>query len=104
MNDDHSDSFKAIFDAAQLINELNVRALSEYTPIVEAIVRSKSRDVRHIEHTLDGLLDFCGNEDVLLLFKKLCRYYYTIDPVSTAEYVYAYRDMWDSDVHDGDRS
>ena len=32
----------------------------------------------------------------MLLFKKLCCYYYTIDPVATREYVYIYKDMWDN--------
>ena len=29
--------------------------------------------------------------------KSLCHYYYTFNPVATAEYVFAYRDMWDSE-------
>ena len=33
----------------------------------------------------------------LALFKSLCRYYYTLNPTATASYVYAYRDMWDSE-------
>lgn len=103
MDDDSYDSFKnAIIELAGSLAELNRRALAEYTPVVESIIRSKSRDIRHIEHTLDHLLGFCGDDDVLLLYKKLCRYYYIIDPVSTAEYVLAYRDMWDSDDPDGD--
>ncbi len=32
---------------------------------------------------------------MLRLYKKLCRYYFKIDPEATASYVYAYRDMWD---------
>jgi hypothetical protein len=35
---------------------------------------------------LDQLLDLCFDSDILLLFKKLCRYYYFIDP-----YVYHQR-------------
>ncbi len=36
--------------------------------------------------TLDGLLDFCFDPEALLLYRKLCRYYFTIDPVATAFY------------------
>ena len=32
-----------------------------------------------------------------MLFKKLCRYYWDIDPIATAGHINAYRDMWDSD-------
>jgi hypothetical protein len=34
---------------------------------------------------------------MLDLYKKLCRYYFKIDPEATASYVYAYRDMWDEE-------
>ena len=61
--------------------------MAEYAPIVDSIVRARSRDIRHIEHTLDGLLDFCFDPEALLLYKKLCRHYYDIDPAATAEYV-----------------
>ena len=46
---------------------------------------------------LDGLLDFCFDPEALLLYKKLCRHYYAIDLAATAEYVHAYRAMWDSE-------
>ena len=101
MDDDSYDAFKdRIIELAGSLSELYRRALVEYTPVVESIIRSKSRDIRHIEQTLVYLLDFSCDDEVLLLLKKLCRYYYAIDPVSTAEYVLAYRDMWDSDEPD----
>lgn len=76
---------------------LNQQAVLDYTPIVDAIVRSPNPDVRHIERTLDGLLDFCGHEPALHLYKKLCRRYFLIDPAATVQYVHAYREMWDSE-------
>ena len=105
MDDDSYDAFKnKIFELAGFLSELYRQALVEYTPVVESIIRSKSRDIRHIEHTLDHLLDCSCDDEVLQLFKKLCRYYYTIDPVSTADYVLAYRDMWDSDETDDEQA
>ena len=44
------------------------------------------------------LLGFCGNQQSLLLYRRLCRWYSTIDPAATVEYVHAYREMWDSDA------
>jgi hypothetical protein len=82
---------------AESLNALNRQAVREYEPIVESILRSRSRDSRHIEHTLDGLLGFCGHEPALMLFKKLCRHYWEIDPVATARQIHAYREFWDSD-------
>ena len=33
----------------------------------------------------------------LALYKKLCRYYYTLNPAATADYVNYYREIWDTD-------
>lgn len=76
------------------------QAVELYGPAVEAIVRSRCQDVRQIEQTLDGLLDFCFDPDALRLYRQLCRYYYDLDPAATASYVQAYREMWDSETED----
>jgi hypothetical protein len=88
---------KNLEDMAASLSALARQAVSSYAPIVESIVQDKSTDIRNIEHTLDGLLDFCFNSEALLLYKKLCHHYYAIDPSATAEYVQAYREMWDSE-------
>jgi len=76
------------------------QALSEYSVLVENIIVSKTTDQNRIEHTLDGILDFCFDADMLVLFKKLCRYYFTINPQATAFYINTYREMWDNDSID----
>jgi len=76
------------------------QALSEYTVLVENIIIAKTTDQNRIEHTLDGILDFCFDADMLLLFKKLCRYYFTINTQATAFYINTYREMWDNDSFD----
>jgi len=76
------------------------QALSEYSLLVDKIVVSKTTDQNRIEHTLDGILDFCFDTDMLLLFKKLCRYYFTINPQATASYINIYREMWDNNPLD----
>ncbi len=93
-----SDSlFESISGLAGQLHSLHQRAVLEYAPIVESILRSGSRDIRRIEHTLDGLLGFCGSEPALALYKELCRHYWKIDPAATAGYIHAYREMWDSE-------
>ena len=67
------------------------------TPLVDNIVETDSQDIKLIEHTLDNLLDLAFDEYILILFKKLCRHYYAINPHSATEYVLAYRDMWDEE-------
>jgi hypothetical protein len=86
---------EAIRSLAASVQDLHQEAVRQYTPVVEAILRSGSRDVGRIEHTLDGLLDFCGHAPALLLYRRLCRHYFEIDPVAAAGYVDAYRDFYD---------
>lgn len=77
-------------------DELARQAERQYAIEVGNILLTRSRDARRINRMLDGILDFCFDPAMLSLYKKLCRYYYDIDPVETASYVYAYRDMWDN--------
>lgn len=85
----------AIRPLAEGLQALHAQALAIHTPEVDAIIASRCRDVRRIEQTLDYVLSFCGDDAMLALFKRLCRYYWNIDPHATAEYVYVYRDMFD---------
>jgi len=77
--------------------DLHERAIEAYRPMVNDILRLRSRDAGQIERTLDGLLGFCGHDAALALFKQLCRYYWDIDPEATAWYVHAYRDWFEAD-------
>lgn len=87
----------ALVELGRTLQQLGPQALAAYEPDVNSILRSRSRDIQHIERTLDGLRGFCFDAGALLLFKKLCRYYYDIDPGATALYVHDYRKMWDSE-------
>ena len=62
---------------------------------VDAIIQSGEQDTQRTEHQLDHMLGLCCDPDMLVVFKRLCRYYYGIDPVATAGYVQAVREMWD---------
>lgn len=92
---------KGIIGLVGAVHDLQERAAKEYKPVVDDILRTRSQDIRHIEHTLDGLLDFCGFEPVLEMYKQLCRHCWDINPAATADYVNAYREYWDSDEPEG---
>ena len=89
--------FETIRGLAEQIQALNQQAVIQYTPVVGTIIRSGDSDIRHIERTLDGLLDFCGYDPALLLYRRLCRHYFDIAPTATVNYIEAYREMWDSE-------
>jgi hypothetical protein len=62
---------------------------------VDAIIQSGEKDTQRIEHQLDHMLGLCCDPAMLMVFKRLCRYYYGIDSAAAAGYVQAYREMWD---------
>ena len=78
-------------------DHLAQHAYVQYNPVVEKIIASQNKDLNLISHTLDGILDFCFDEQMLLLYRKLCRYLWDIDPESTAYYINAYREMWEEE-------
>ncbi len=67
-----------------------------WKPKAEQIISTKSRDINAIEHTLDALCEVAFDDEVLALFKKLCRYYYDIDQQATIQQIQFYREMWDN--------
>ena len=90
---------QAILDLVHSMRDIEQRAVQEYRPLVNDILQTSSRDAQQIERTLDGLLDFCGQEPVLLMYRQLCRHYWQFDQAATAFYINAYRERWDSDRH-----
>lgn len=96
-----ADGMATLLKLAGRLGELQRQAAREYQPVVEEILRTRCRDAAHIEHTLDRLLDFCGDDAVLQMYRQLCRHYWDLDPAATAYYVQAYREYWDSDAEEG---
>jgi hypothetical protein len=64
-------------------------------PEVERIIKTKSKDINATEHALDALCEVAFDAEVLLLFKNLCRNYYTIDPQATIDQIHFYRYLWE---------
>ena len=61
----------------------------------ENVIKNNITDSKVIENILDNLLDICEDEETLLLFRKVCRYYYTINPMATVDYINFYRKMYE---------
>lgn len=70
-------------------------AVRQYSVEVECIIRGQIRDTMRIERCLDGMLDFCFYDEMLSLYKKLCRYYFDFSSDAAVSYVNAYRELWD---------
>ena len=60
-------------------------------------VKTCESQVNQIGWTLDFMLEFCSNDEMLVLYKKLCRHLYFIDQASAFAYVNYYRERWDEE-------
>ena len=61
---------------------------------INYIIKNKIKDDKKIEDIFDKLLNLFQTEEVLTLFKRLCRYYYFINKELVVEYFYLYKEMY----------
>jgi hypothetical protein len=86
--------YRDVGDMLGHVIDMIQEAVKRAEPEVEWIIKTKSRDAKLIESLLDRLLDYSLHcKEGLLLFKKLLRYYYPINPSAVTEYTYCYRDL-----------
>jgi len=95
---DPNPALDGILTLAATVNELHRQMTAICAPVVDELMLTRSQDVQKIEQTLDRLLDCACIPEGLRLFKSLSRYYYDLNPAATATYVYAYREMWESET------
>ncbi len=80
------------------IIDLNKQKYEVIKDEIEKIIRDNVRDEMYIQRKLDEMLDillFYENDDSLLLFRRLCKYYFSINPQITAQYINYYREQND---------
>lgn len=79
-----------LYDMCKIVIDLNKQRYVIVKDEIEKIIRDNMKDERHIQRKLDEMLDillFYENDDSLLLFKKLCKYYFSINPQATVRYI-----------------
>ena len=89
------DSVDMMKEIALQIKKLSEIAYNQYKPIVSDLC-SRVASLDEVEHTLDRMLDFCGDDTFLGLFKDICRHYFDIYPKMIAYQVNSYREIWDT--------
>ena len=89
---------EAIHEMAKRIQELSEIKLASIKPQLDNVISNRITNRKIVEQLFDELLDCAGmSEKGLQLFKRLCRYYFCIDPTMTARYISFYRDLYDND-------
>ena len=86
-----------IREIAKDIQAIYSQAETHYVFAVNSIIQSQNKDEKEIENLLSYMLDFADNERILDSYRKLCRYYFDINPQATAEYIQFYKELYDAD-------
>ena len=79
------------------MKDLSNIAVCQYAPIVDDIIAGRITEEDEIAHVMDWMLDFCQFNNMLQLFKRLCRGIYYKFPRLVTDYIFIYKEMWDSD-------
>ena len=87
-----------LYGMCKSIIDLNKQRYVIIKDEIEDIIRNNLSDNMQIERKLDEMLDillFYETNDSLLTFRKLCRYYFDINPQATVDYINYYREQND---------
>ena len=80
------------------ISELNTQAVAAYTPMVEDICAREDVSKNELELLLDWLASSCISDDMIALFKRVCRHFYNQYPQLIADYILFYRELYEEDI------
>ena len=97
MNPDFKDIINSIGELQKLQQQAIDTNMPYFTSEVNTIIDNNIKDENRIFHLLDALLDLASNDDVLVLYKKLCRHLYFINQRAAFEYINGYREQWDTE-------
>jgi len=89
-----------LFDMCNMIIEIHKEKYILLKDEIENIINNKIKGERYIERMFDEMLEilsFYETEETLQLYKKLCRYYYEINPEATVDYIKIYKEMTEPD-------
>lgn len=89
-----------LYNMCKSIIDLNKQRYVIIKDEIEDIIRNNISDNMQIERKLDEMLDillFYEADDSLLTFRKLCKYYFNINPQATVDYINYYREQNDEE-------
>ena len=77
------------------INILHEKAYREYLGLVENLCDNPGASENEVGLMLDYLLEFCGNDKVLDLYKRVCRTFYKKYPECIVRYIMWYQEEYE---------
>lgn len=97
---DDTKGFYEIKALAENIAKLCEQAFIIYKPIVDEICSGRKVEHKELEDVLDGLVSMCISDDMLNLFKRVCRRFYDQYPEIIADYVLFFKEMYEEKEED----
>ena len=94
------------FDIEAIVEALRVlhdQAYHAYLPLVEDIC-SRDASEGEVDHLLDHMVVFAGEDRMLALFKRVCRRYLHRYPEAVVFYIHLWRDMYDEEYAEAQSS
>ena len=88
---------KTIDFIVESIKSINKQSFLTYKPIVEDICSGRTVEVKELENVLDGLVSVCLSDEMLVLFKQVCRKFYNQYPEIITDYVMFYKEMYEGE-------
>ena len=85
---------------AESIKNLFTQAFLIYKPIVDDICSGRKVECKELEDVLDGLLSMCLSDEMVNLFKRVCRKFYYQYPEIITDYVLFYKEMYEEEGND----
>lgn len=85
---------------AESIVGLYRQAFLVYEPIVDNICSGRKVESKELENILDGLVSMCASDEMLGLFKRVCRKFYNQYPDIITDYVLFYKEMYEEEEDD----
>lgn len=62
---------------------------------INFIIKNNIKDDTRIQRAIDEIFEFLENDEALLLFRRICRYYIKINPEATMHYINYYIEEYD---------
>lgn len=87
--------FTDVCELAEKLVNLGKEAYYEYMGPVERLCDNPNASENEVGLMLDYLLEFCGNDKVLGLYKKVCRTFYNKYPACISDYIIYYLEEYD---------
>lgn len=80
----------------QQMRGLYVQAYAAYKPLVDDICRKDATE-KEVDWLLTWMLDFAGDDNMLSLYRRVCKAYWQKYPETVAYYIMEYRKMYNTE-------